>query len=107
MQSRKLIRRARDASMLLTIMLITSPAFAAGGGMPWEGPLQKIADSITGPVAKIAGVIAVVLAGLGFAFASSGGFMKQVLGIVFGLAVAFSASTFFLPFFGYAGGAGF
>src|SRR3546814_6136288 len=75
-------------------MTMASPAFAGGSGMPWEDPLQQIADSITGPVAKIAGIIAVALAGLGFAFAEGGGFMKKILGIVFGLAIAFSASTF-------------
>src|SRR3546814_10568256 len=73
-------------------MTMASPAFAGGSGMPWEDPLQQIADSITGPVAKIAGIIAVALAGLGFAFAEGGGFMKKILGIVFGLAIAFSRS---------------
>lgn len=103
----KLYRRTRDAAIFLAIMTMASPAMAGGSGMPWEDPLQQIADSITGPVAKIAGVIAVALAGLGFAFSESGGFMKKVLGIVFGLAIAFSASTFFLTFFGFSGGAGF
>lgn len=107
MRNRKIVRRTRDAAIMLAIAMISSPAFAGGSGMPWEDPLQKIADSITGPVAKLAGVIAIALAGLGFAFAESGGMMRKVLGIVFGLAIAFSASTFFLPFFGFAGGAGF
>lgn len=107
MRNRKLIRRTREAAIMLTIVMISSPAFAGGSGMPWEGPLQKIADSITGPVAKVAGIIAVALAGLGFAFAEGGGFMRKILGIVFGLAIAFSASTFFVSFFGFSGGAGF
>lgn len=100
-------RRTRDGLIFLAIMTMASPAMAGGSGMPWEDPLQQIADSITGPVAKIAGVIAVALAGLGFAFAESGGLMKKVIGIVFGLCIAFSASTFFLTFFGFSGGAGF
>ncbi len=107
MRHSKLIRRTRDAAFMLTIMAMSSPAFAGGSGMPWEDPLQKIADSITGPVAKIAGILAVALAGLGFAFAESGGVMRKALGIVFGLAIAFSASTFFVTFFGFSGGAGF
>ena len=28
-----------------------------GGDMPWEGPLQKIMDSLTGPVARILAVL--------------------------------------------------
>lgn len=107
MSKQKIIRRVREAATLFAIACIASPALAAGGGMPWETPLQNIADSITGPVAKVAGVIAVALAGLGFAFAEGGGVMRKMLGIVFGLAIAFSASTFFLSFFGFAGGAGF
>jgi type IV secretion system protein VirB2 len=103
----KTYRRTRDAVLFLAVMTMASPAWAGGSGMPWEDPLQQIADSITGPVAKIAGIIAVALAGLGFAFAEGGGFMKKVLGIVFGLAIAFSASTFFVTFFGFSGGAGF
>ena len=103
----QLYRRTRDAALFLAIMTMASPAMAGGSGMPWENPLQQIADSITGPVAKIAGIIAVALAGLGFAFAEGGGWMKKVLGIIFGLAIAFSASTFFVRFFGFSGGAGF
>lgn len=107
MRNRQIVRRTREAAFMLIIATMSSPAWAGGSGMPWEDPLQKIADSITGPVAKLAGIIAIALAGLGFAFAESGGIMRKVLGIIFGLAIAFSASTFFLPFFGFSGGAGF
>ena len=46
-------------------------ASEAGGNMPWEGPLQKIMDSISGPVAKTLGVIVIVIADLGIAFGES------------------------------------
>jgi type IV secretory pathway VirB2 component (pilin) len=39
---------------LIWIMLNPEPvqaASAGGGGLPWETPLQKLADSIKGPVA--------------------------------------------------------
>ena len=103
----KLVRRGRAAIIVAVLTAMSSPAFAGGSGMPWEDPLQKIADSITGPVAKLAGIIAVALAGLAFAFSEGGGIQKKALGIVFGLCIAFAASTFFLPFFGFSGGAGF
>ncbi|EQB33562.1 TrbC/VirB2 family protein [Sphingobium ummariense] len=103
----KLVRRGRAAIIVAVLTAMSSPAFAGGSGMPWEDPLQKIADSITGPVAKLAGIIAVALAGLAFAFSEGGGILKKALGIVFGLCIAFAASTFFLPFFGFSGGAGF
>lgn len=86
-----------------------SAAHAAGGAtaMPWDGPLQTIADSITGPVAKAIGVIAIAVTGLGVAFAEGGSWVRRGLSIVFGLAIAFTASSFAVSFFGFAGGAGF
>ena len=81
-------------------------AAAAGGGMPWEAPLQKVLDSISGPVAQTLGVIAIIVFGLALAFSDGGG-LRTALGILFGLAIAYSASTFFMSFFGFAGGAVF
>ncbi|MGE0281184.1 MAG: TrbC/VirB2 family protein [Rhizobiaceae bacterium] len=45
--------------------LVASPTFAAGGGggLPWEGPLQQIQQSITGPVAGMIALAAVAIAG--------------------------------------------
>jgi len=45
--------------------LAASPALAAGGGggLPWEGPLQQIQQSITGPVAGMIALAAVAIAG--------------------------------------------
>ena len=57
--------------------------------------------------AKIAGVAAVVLTGLGMAFSEGGSGMRKLVTVAFGLTIAFAATTFFLPLFGYAGGAAF
>jgi len=94
-------------TVLALIFILPMAAHASGSGMPWEGPLQNILDSLTGPVAKIAGVSAIVITGLALAFGEGGGLMRKILGIVFGLSIAFSASTFGLSFFGYGGGCGF
>ncbi|MBJ6749923.1 TrbC/VirB2 family protein [Geomonas anaerohicana] len=93
----------------LFIFLATHPAFATGGasGMPWESPLSRILSSITGPVAKAGGILAIVAAGLGLAFSEGGGFMRKVVGVVFGLAITFSATTFISDFLGYTGGVRF
>ncbi|OCJ66545.1 conjugal transfer protein TrbC [Agrobacterium tumefaciens] len=41
-----------------------APALASsGGGLPWEGPLQQIQESITGPVAGAIALAAVAIAG--------------------------------------------
>jgi len=82
-------------------------AQGAGAGMPWETPLNNFLTSLTGPVAKIVGVAAVVITGLGIAFSEGGSGMRKIVTVAFGLTIAFSATTFFLPLFGYAGGAAF
>lgn len=102
-------RREVSKVVVLVLVFLVMPviAHAAGSGLPWEGPLQRILDSIAGPVAKVVGVIAIVVTGLGLAFGESGGLMRKILSIVFGLSIAFSASSFALSFFGFAGGCAF
>lgn len=92
---------------LSLVVLVAVNAFAAGSGMPWEGPLQKILDSFSGPVAKILGVIAIIATGIGLAFGEGGAGMKKLLQIVFGLSIAFTAASFGLSFFGFGGGVAF
>lgn len=46
-------------------ILMIEPALAGGGGggLPWEGPLEQIQQSITGPVAGAIALAAVAIAG--------------------------------------------
>ncbi|QRG09973.1 TrbC/VirB2 family protein (plasmid) [Xanthobacter dioxanivorans] len=49
---------------LALALVLAEPAFASGGGsLPWEGPLQQIQQSITGPVAGFIALAAVAVAG--------------------------------------------
>lgn len=84
---------------------IATAARAAGTGMPWEQPLQQILDSIQGPVAKIVAVIIIITTGLTLAFGEAAGGFRRLIQIVFGLSIAFAASSFFLSFFSFGGGA--
>lgn len=84
---------------------IASPAQAAGSSMPWEAPLQSILESIQGPVAKIMAVIIIIATGLTLAFGDTSGGFRRLIQIVFGLSIAFAASSFFLSFFSFGGGA--
>ena len=93
------------AAALAIALAAALPAHAAGSGMPWEGPLQSILESIEGPVAKILATIVIILTGLGLAFGESRGGMRKLLQIVFGLSIAFAATSFFLSFFSFGGGA--
>jgi type IV secretion system protein VirB2 len=89
----------------LIVLLIAAPAHAAGSGMPWEGPLDQILQSIEGPVAKIIGTLVIIITGLTLAFGDSGGGLRKLMQIVFGLSIAFTATSFFLSFFSFGGGA--
>ena len=96
--------RTGALSLLLCLMLV-SAAQAAGTGMPWEQPLQQILDSVQGPVAKIVAVIIIIVTGLTLAFGDTAGGFRRLIQIVFGLSIAFAASSFFLSFFSFGGGA--
>jgi type IV secretion system protein VirB2 len=86
-------------------VILTSPALASGSSMPWEEPLQKILESVEGPVAKIVAVIIIIVTGLTLAFGDTGGGFRKLIQIVFGISIAFAASSFFLSFFSFGGGA--
>ncbi|MGK2913324.1 MAG: TrbC/VirB2 family protein [Porticoccaceae bacterium] len=90
------------AALLLAIAI---PAHAAGSNMPWEAPLQSVLESIQGPVARIIAVIVIITTGLALAFGDTSGGFRKLVQIVFGLSIAFAASSFFLTFFSFAGGA--
>ena len=100
--------RARLAATALATSLtfvVTEAAYAAGSSMPWEEPLQQILESIEGPVAKIIAVIIIIVTGLTLAFGDTSGGFRRLVQIVFGLSIAFAASSFFLSFFSFGGGA--
>ncbi len=101
------VRRNIGTLFLSSIVALTlaTPAYAAGSSMPWEAPLQSILESIQGPVAKIIAVIIIIVTGLTLAFGDTNGGGKRMIQIVFGLSIAFAASSFFLSFFSFGGGA--
>ena len=98
-------RRVAPGFLGLIVAAFAGDAVAAGSGMPWEGPLEQIVDSITGPVARAAAVIAIVIAGVTIIFSEGGGGVRKLAFVGLGIAVMFAAVSFFLDFFGFAGGA--
>jgi len=101
---------SRDRVFAAAVMLglsitMTSGAYASGAGMPWEQPLQQVLESVQGPVAKIVAVLIIISTGLALAFGETAGGFRKLIQIVFGLSIAFAASSFFLSFFSFGGGA--
>ena len=99
------LRSIVTATAALASTSFATAAQAAGTGMPWEQPLQQVLGSVQGPVAKILAVIVIIVTGLTLAFGESAGGFRRLIQIVFGLSIAFAASSFFLSFFSFGGGA--
>lgn len=95
----------RHGWLLLLAAGLLARVHAAGSSMPWEAPLESILESVQGPVARIVAVIVIVVTGLTLAFGDTSGGFRRLIQIVFGLSIAFAASSFFLSFFSFSGGA--
>jgi type IV secretory pathway VirB2 component (pilin) len=94
----------------LSVIAWSGVAQAAGNGangqpLPWEGPLNQVLASFTGPVAKALCILAIVVLGFGFAFSDGGG-LRRILGLLLGVSIAVTATSFGVSFFGFDGGAG-
>jgi type IV secretion system protein TrbC len=106
------VRRSTTLSAVAGMMAFLSIpkatfAAAANGGqpLPWEGPLNQVLASFTGPVAKALCILAIVVIGFGFAFSEGGG-LRRILGLLLGVSIAVTATSFGVTFFGFDGGAG-
>jgi type IV secretory pathway VirB2 component (pilin) len=89
----------------MAMWFICPELFASDTGMPWEDPLNQITDSLTGPVARSVGLIALAGTGLTLAMGEAGGLFRRLVQVVFGLSIAFSAATWGMSLFGTASGA--
>lgn len=107
LKPRLLVSAAHTTTLSIAagLLLVPAVALAAGSGMPWEEPLQKVLESVQGPVAKIVAVLIIITTGLALAFGETSGGFRKLIQIVFGLSIAFAASSFFLSFFSFGGGA--
>jgi type IV secretion system protein VirB2 len=92
------------AALALSACLLLAGAAHAGAGLPWESQLDKVSNSLSGPVAKAIGLIAMILCGIGIGLSEGGGGARKLLIIGLGLSIAFSARSFWLSFFGASGG---
>src|SRR5215510_5691116 len=100
--------RFRSSAILMALFLFVVPgAFAGGGGgggLPWETPLNRIAQSLTGPVALSISLIALMVAGGTLAF---GGELSEFArrSCVAALAIAFLVlgAGFMTTLFGVGG----
>lgn len=96
------------AALSLALALSCSEAAAqAGGALPWEGPLEQIARSITGPVAFVISLIGITVAG---AMLIWGGeineFARRLIMLVLVISLIVFSSSILQQLFNVSGGAG-
>lgn len=88
----------------LVLVFIHSTAVAGSSSMPWEAPMETIADSIAGPVVKWTAVIIATLFGLAVAFLDLSGWKQNAARIVLGLSIATASGSVVAGLFGFSGG---
>ena len=96
--------RLAKITLVACFVFVPAIALAAGSGMPWEGPLSQIMNSVSGPWLRFGSVVAIIGTGLTLAFGETGGILKKGIMVVLGLSVACAATSWGLSFFGFSGG---
>ncbi len=86
----------RTATLILFLAataLLPSAALASTGGpaMPWDTGLQNLIDNLTGTVARLTIIAAIVVAGITWAFTEHGTGGRKLSQIVFGGGIALGA----------------
>lgn len=90
------LKRSHVLTLLALAVVAAAPAHASGGGpaMPWDSPLQSLADNLTGPLARVVVLIAAGVAGLTWALSDHGSGAKKVGQLVMGGAIMVFAAQF-------------
>ena len=91
----KYLRSSWLRSPLVTLgftLLLAAPAFAQGGS-PWENAVNVLMTAFTSTIARGLSLVAIVVAGLTFAF-GEGGSKRVLAGVLFGVGMAIAAVNF-------------
>ena len=88
----------RIAALAIAVAVPIHSAYAQA--MPWEGPLNKLLNTMSGTTARLVLALAAVAVGIAFANSEAGGVARKALGWVFGGAIALNALAFVGTVFG-------
>lgn len=87
-------RPARAVLTCFVALLLAAPAFAQGAGnSPWENAVGVLQTAFTSTIARGLSLVAIVVAGLTFAF-GEGGSKRVLAGVLFGVGMAIAAVNF-------------
>jgi type IV secretory pathway VirB2 component (pilin) len=83
-------------ALLITLglaLLLAAPAFALQANSPWENAVNVLERAFTSTIARGLSLVAIVVAGLTFAF-GEGGSKRILAGVLFGVGMAIAAVNF-------------
>lgn len=96
---------ARTSGLSTVLIIAAAPtAFAAtaGSAMPWDTPLERLMQNLTGPTARVLVTCAVVGCGLLWAFTRNEDGLRRLGQVAFGGAIALGAAAL-MANLGFAG----
>ncbi|EPT0555361.1 TrbC/VirB2 family protein [Campylobacter coli] len=81
--------------LFLVLGLGYALASTTGAGLPWEDPLETIKASLSGPVAGVVSILAIIGAGAGLVWGGElNGFIKTLIYLVLVIAIVVGAGNF-------------
>ena len=86
------LRTTRAFLASLAVLFLAAPAFAQGSS-PWENAVSVLQQAFTSTIARGLSLVAIVVAGLTFAF-GEGGSKRVLAGVLFGVGMAIAAVNF-------------
>jgi type IV secretion system protein TrbC len=84
---------ARNLAAIAVGLILAAPAYAQGGNSPWENAVNVLMTAFTSTIARGLSLVAIVVAGLTFAF-GEGGSKRVLAGVLFGVGMAIAAVNF-------------
>ncbi len=86
-------RAGHSVRLALTLLVLAAPALAQTGTSPWENAVSVLQTAFTSTIARGLSLVAIVVAGLTFAF-GEGGSKRVLAGVLFGVGMAIAAVNF-------------
>jgi type IV secretion system protein TrbC len=90
---RSWLRSTRVVLAYIAVLSLAAPAFAQTGTSPWENAVSVLQTAFTSTIARGLSLVAIVVAGLTFAF-GEGGSKRVLAGVLFGVGMAIAAVNF-------------
>ena len=70
------------------LAFVAGPGWAGGTTMPWDGPLDRIVDNLTGPFALAVGVLGLVVLAVRILFGEQfGQFARSIINVIIAIAM--------------------